>query len=141
MSPPAGLGGYGDHAGLIIKTQRHKERKGFLDTKTTSDLKVATKPCGREIFVTFVKAALPLCEWMLRLIYIHRTKTKYLPLDFVTMRTGGASTSGMASHKRIMYDHLRAFKKNKIYSNVVFESLRYIYKVCEIMKHKMKGLY
>ena len=22
---PAGLGGYGDHAGLIIKTQRHKE--------------------------------------------------------------------------------------------------------------------
>ena len=50
----------------MIKTQRHKERKGFLDTKTTSDLKVATKPCGREIFVdcgreifvAFVKAAL-----------------------------------------------------------------------------------
>ena len=80
-------------------------------------------------------------ECLLRFIYIHRIKTKYLPLDFVTMRTGGASTSGMASHKRIMYDHLRAFKKNKVYSNVVFESLRYIYKVCEIMKHKMKGLY
>lgn len=80
-------------------------------------------------------------ECLLRFIYIHRIKTKYLPLDFVTMRTGGASTSGMASHKRIMYDHLRAFKKNKVYSNVVFESMRYIYKVCEIMKHKMKGLY
>lgn len=80
-------------------------------------------------------------ECLLRFIYIHRIKTKYLPLDFVTMRTGGASTSGMASHKRIMFDHLRAFKKNKVYSNVVFESLRYIYKVCEIMKHKMKGLY
>lgn len=80
-------------------------------------------------------------ECLLRFIYIHRIKTKYLPLDFVTMRTGGASTSGMASHKRIMYDHLRSFKKNKVYSNVVFESLRYIYKVCEIMKHKIKGLY
>ena len=42
----------------MIKTQRHKEMKGFLDTKTTSDLTCATRPCGREIFVAFVKAAL-----------------------------------------------------------------------------------
>ena len=35
-----------------------KERRFSLDTKTTSDLKVATKPCGKEIFVTLVKAAL-----------------------------------------------------------------------------------
>ena len=28
-------------------TQRHKGTKFVLDTKTTSDLKVATKPCGR----------------------------------------------------------------------------------------------
>lgn len=72
-------------------------------------------------------------ECLLRLIFIHRIRTKYLPLDFVTMRTGGASTSGMASHKRIMHDHQLAFKKNGVYSNVFFELLRYGYKVVELM--------
>lgn len=75
-------------------------------------------------------------ECLLRLIFIHRIKTKYLPLDFVTMRTGGASTSGMESHKRIMHDHQLAFKKNGVYSNVFFELLRYGYKVCEIIEYK-----
>lgn len=75
-------------------------------------------------------------ECLLRLIFIHRIKTKYLPLDFVTMRTGGASTSGMESHRQIMHDHQLAFKKNGVYSNVLFELLRYVYKVCEIMFFK-----
>ena len=43
---------------LEIKHKDTKEGGYFLDTKTTSDLKVATKPCGKEIFVTLVKAAL-----------------------------------------------------------------------------------
>lgn len=76
-------------------------------------------------------------ECLLRLIFIHRIKTKYLPLDFVTMRTGGASTSGMESHKQIMHDHQLAFKKNGVYSNVFFELLRYGYKVCEIIQFKL----
>lgn len=79
-------------------------------------------------------------ECLLRLIFIHRIKTKYLPMDFVTMRTGGASTSGMASHKRIMLDHQMAFKKNGVYSNVFFEFLRYGYKVCEIIEYKFNSL-
>lgn len=76
-------------------------------------------------------------ECLLRLIFIHRIKTEYLPMDFVTMRTGGASTSGMASHKRIMHDHQLAFKKNGVYSNVFFELLRYGYKVFEIIEYKL----
>ena len=72
-------------------------------------------------------------ECLLRLIFIHRIKTQYLPLDFVTMRTGGASTSGIASHRQIMRDHQLAFKRNGVYSNVFFEFLRYGYKVCEMM--------
>ena len=64
---------------MIIKHKETKERSFFLDTKITSDLKVATKPTGwkksitgwkksitgwkqsivgMEIFVDFVKAAL-----------------------------------------------------------------------------------
>lgn len=57
-------------------------------------------------------------------------------MDFVTMRTGGASTSGISSHKQILRDHQRAFKKYGIFSNELLESLRYVYKVCEIVATK-----
>ena len=70
-------------------------------------------------------------ECLLRLIFLHRIRTMYLPLDFVTMRTGGASTQGFASHKQIMSDHQLAFKKNGVYSNVFMECLRYVYKIFE----------
>ena len=75
-------------------------------------------------------------ENLLRLIYINKINIKYLPIDFVTMRTGGVSTSGLQSHKQIMKDHLKALKKNGIYSNVFILSLRYIYKVFELVVSK-----
>ena len=70
-------------------------------------------------------------ECLLRLIFVHRIRTKYLPVDFVTMRTGGASTQGFASHKQIMRDHQLAFKRNGVYSNVIMECMRYVYKIFE----------
>lgn len=76
-------------------------------------------------------------EFLLRVIYKAKIKTKYLPIDMVTMRTGGASTSGLESHKRIMKEHLRAFRENGIYSNSLLLSLRYIYKVEEILWSKI----
>lgn len=76
-------------------------------------------------------------EFLLRVIYKAKIKTKYLPVDMVTMRTGGASTSGLESHKRIMKEHLRAFRENGIYSNSLLLSLRYIYKVEEILWSKI----
>ena len=77
-------------------------------------------------------------EFLLRVIYKERIKTQYLPIDMVTMRTGGASTSGLESHKRIMKEHLRAFRENGIYTNVVLLSLRYVYKVIEIIRSKVR---
>lgn len=76
-------------------------------------------------------------EFLLRVIYKAKIKTKYLPIDMVTMRTGGASTSGIESHKRIMNEHLRAFRENGIYTNRLLLSLRYIYKVEEILWSKI----
>lgn len=78
-------------------------------------------------------------EQLLRLIFINRIFIKYLPLDFVTMRTGGASTSGFQSHKKIIRDHIRAYRKNGIYSNYFLESLRYAYKVCELGCQRLLG--
>ena len=75
-------------------------------------------------------------ENLLRLIFVNKIKMHYINKDFVTMRTGGASNSGLESHKRIMRDHLKALKKNGVYSNIFLLGLRYLYKIGEILKSK-----
>ncbi|MDE6581356.1 MAG: glycosyltransferase [Duncaniella sp.] len=77
-------------------------------------------------------------EFLLRAIFIHDISTRYLHKDFVTMRKGGASTSGFNSHKRILKDHLRAYKKNGIFSSIFHEAVRYAYKFCEVNLFKLK---
>ena len=80
-------------------------------------------------------------ENLLRLIFIHRIKTLYIPKDFVTMRTGGASTESFASRCKIMREHLKAMKKNGVYSNFFLLSLRYFYKIYELIRggrHQIK---
>lgn len=71
-------------------------------------------------------------ELLLRIIFRGHISTRYVADDFVTMRTGGASSSGFTSHRRILRDHLKAYRKNHITSNAFLESLRYIYKIGEI---------
>lgn len=98
--------------------------------------------CRREVYVKYgafdisYKVAADF-ENLLRLIFVNKIKTVYIPKDFVTMRTGGASSSGIRSHKQIMRDHLRALKENGIYSNVFLLSMRYIYKVYEVAKTRL----
>ena len=77
-------------------------------------------------------------ENLLRLIYVNRIKTRYLPVDFVTMRTGGASTSGLSSHRQIMRDHLRALRSNGVWSCTPLLGLRYIYKIWEVGISKLR---
>lgn len=77
-------------------------------------------------------------ENLLRLIYVNRIKTRYLPVDFVTMRTGGASTSGLSSHRQIMRDHLRALRSNGVWSCTPLLGLRYIYKIWEVGMSKFR---
>lgn len=71
-------------------------------------------------------------EHMLRLIYVHRIRTRYLPLDFVTMRTGGASTNGFDSHRLIITDHYNAYKKHGIKTGYCMDFARYPLKVAEM---------
>lgn len=73
-------------------------------------------------------------ELLLRLIYKGRLRMQYIHKDFVTMRTGGASSSWLTSWKPIMKEHLRALKAHGIYSNFLMLSLRYIYKVYELIR-------
>lgn len=77
-------------------------------------------------------------ENLLRLIFVHRIKICYVPMDCVTMRTGGASTSGLASHKQILTDHVRAYRENHVQSNTLMDSLRYVFKILEIIKYRLR---
>ena len=80
-------------------------------------------------------------ENLLRLIFVHRIKTCYISQDCVTMRIGGASTSGWGSHRQILQDHLRAYRKNGVYSNVLLEGTRYAYKLWEVGWQRMKDFF
>ena len=75
-------------------------------------------------------------EYLLRVIFKHKIRTQYIPVDMVTMRIGGASTSGLKSHMKIMKEHLKAFRENEIYTNAFLLSLRYFYKIGELVKSK-----
>lgn len=77
-------------------------------------------------------------ESLLRYIFVNRINTKYIKRDFVTMRTGGASTEGFNSRWQIMKDHLRAMKANGVYSNFFILSLRYPYKIYELFYSKIR---
>lgn len=77
-------------------------------------------------------------EILLRMIYCGKIKMRYIGKDFVTMRTGGLSSRGASSHRQINADHLRAFKENGIKSNIALLSLRYAYKVGELIVSKIK---
>lgn len=75
-------------------------------------------------------------ENMLRLIHINNINARYIPMDFVTMRVGGASTNGLKSHKKIILDHFRAYKKNGVTTGYCFDLMRYPLKLVELMLSK-----
>ena len=111
--------------------RRSRMRMGFMPAHPTFYCRTAIyKQYGT--FDTSYRVAADF-EQLLRLIYVHRIRTQYLPYDFVTMRTGGVSTSGWKSHVRIMRDHRRALKANGVPSNILLLSLRYVYKATEVM--------
>ena len=76
-------------------------------------------------------------DFLVRTIYKGRIKTSYIWKDFVTMRVGGASSSGMQSHKVIFREHLRILARNGVYSNWFILSLRYPFKVFDLVMGKL----
>ena len=94
--------------------------------------------CRREIYEKYGQfdANLSLAadfDLMLRLIYINNINTRYLPLDFVTMRMGGASSRGVDSHSVIIREHIYSFRKNGVRSNVLLDCMRYPFKLWEFV--------
>ena len=70
-------------------------------------------------------------EMMVRLFCKYGLKASYLPVDFVTMRTGGASTKNVRSRLQLIKDDVRACRENGIYTNAAMISLKFLYKIFE----------
>ena len=65
-------------------------------------------------------------ELLLRFIFVHGIRTRYLPECFVTMRAGGLSNRNLKSRLRIMREHRRALAAHGVRSNLLLLSTRYL---------------
>ena len=70
-------------------------------------------------------------EMMVRLFLVHKIRAKYLNMDFVTMRTGGASTRSVRSRLQLIKDDVRGCRENGIYTNPLMISMKFLYKIFE----------
>ena len=55
-------------------------------------------------------------------------------MDFVTMRTGGVSTTGIKSRIILNREIVKACRKYGIYTNLFFLTFKYFYKIFELRK-------
>lgn len=64
-------------------------------------------------------------EMLLRVIFFGGARVRYIPADFVVMRTGGASSSGWRSHLAIIRDHHAAYRRHNMPLSYILDFLRY----------------
>lgn len=72
-------------------------------------------------------------DMMVRLLCLHKIRTKYIRKDFVTMRTGGASTSSVSHRLLLTKEDAKACKTHGIRSNYIMCSLKYFTKLFEFI--------
>ena len=72
-------------------------------------------------------------ELLIRFLYTHQLKTKYLSLDFMKMRTGGTSTASLKSNILLNKEIVRACKENGIWTCMPLLFLKYFVKVFELI--------
>jgi len=75
-------------------------------------------------------------EMLIRLLYVHQLKYKYLPMKLVKMRIGGVSSSGIKSNIILNKEIVRACRKHGIKTNVLKIYPKYFKKVFELFNHK-----
>jgi len=77
-------------------------------------------------------------ELLIRFLYVHKLKYKYLPMDLLKMRQGGRSTASIK--RKLMFDSeiVRACKSNGIYTNTAILLFRGFEKLYEFFDTKNK---
>ena len=72
-------------------------------------------------------------EMLIRLLYVHKLRYKYLPLTMVIMRMGGVSSSGIRSNILLNKEIKRACHENGIRTNLPLIYMKYFTKVFELI--------
>lgn len=75
-------------------------------------------------------------ELLIRFLYVNKVSYKYVPIDLIVMRTGGASTKSWKSNVLLNKEIIRGCKENGIYTNFFFLSFKYFIKVFELIRTK-----
>jgi glycosyltransferase involved in cell wall biosynthesis len=77
-------------------------------------------------------------ELLIRHLYTNHGRAKYVPLDFMKMRTGGRSTNGWKANVLLNKEIVRACKENGIWTCMPILFLKYFIKVFELIITKNK---
>jgi len=72
-------------------------------------------------------------ELLIRHLYTNKVPSKYIPLDFMKMRTGGRSTDGIKANIRLNKEIVRACSENGIWTCLPLLFLKYFVKVFELV--------
>lgn len=73
-------------------------------------------------------------ELLIRHLYTNHVPAKYVPVDFMKMRTGGRSTNGWKANVLLNREIVRACKENGIWTCMPLLFLKYFIKVFELIK-------
>lgn len=77
-------------------------------------------------------------ELLIRHLYTNKVPAKYVPVDFMKMRTGGRSTSGWKSNVLLNKEIVRGCKENGIWTCMPLLFMKYFIKVFELLNTKNK---
>ena len=77
-------------------------------------------------------------ELLIRFLSSNKLPAKYVPVDFMKMRTGGRSTNGWKANVLLNKEIVRACKENGIYTNMPLLFMKYFVKVFELLNTRNK---
>lgn len=97
--------------------------------------------CRREIFSKYGKYRTDFkiaadFELLLRFLFINKVNYKYIDEIIVLMKPGGLSTKKWFSQQTITKEITKACQLNGIYTNLVFVSFRYLFKLIQFFPSK-----
>lgn len=75
-------------------------------------------------------------ELLIRFLYVHKLKYRYLPHTMVKMRTGGVSSKNLMSNVVLNNEIIRACHENGINTNVMKVYSKYVTKIFELVTSK-----
>jgi len=96
----------------------------------------ATVYLKREIFIKYGNYSLDYrivsdFDFLLRVMFLNKIKTVYIPCVLVVMQIGGVSSNGLKSVVALNREIVSSCKRNKVYTNIILVWLKYIFKIFE----------